>query len=183
MPNPVPIDPPLVAAASEAHRRLTGWGRSDEALAAVRDGLPGFGPGETLAKISVVNALYATNVFALVRVAEHFATVLTRQDLRAAGPELVEVMARVPQGGGEKRPIRRLSLAAKFAHFFVNEDRFPIYDRFAVRMVAHHAGVAVARLEGNFTAFSSAFDVLAGSWARPHSGGGWISTFGFRASI
>lgn len=136
MAKPIPLKLELVEAANVLYERIPGWRRSDDALAAIRDGVPGLGPAATLAKVAAVNALYSTTVHAFVRVAEHFATVLARSDLQAAGPELVDALAAVPRGGNEKRPVRRLSLAAKFAHFFVDEDRFPIYDRYAVRMVA-----------------------------------------------
>lgn len=128
---------------------------------AIKMGVKDFSPAATLAKVAAVNALYYTNVFALVRVAEHFAGVLGRSDLGTAGAELVDAMADVPKGGTEKRKSRRLSLAAKFAHFFIDEDRFPIYDRYAVRMVAKHAGASVASLDGRYLAFTAAFNALA----------------------
>lgn len=161
MPNPAPLSPHLVRAACDLHATLVPWHRSDEALLAIKAGVQGFSPAATLAKIAAVNALFYTNVFALVRVAEHFSGVLARADLGTAGPDLVDALADVPRGGTERRKVRRLSLAAKFAHFFIDEDRFPIYDRHAVRMVARHAGTSVASLDGNFAAFTAAFNALA----------------------
>lgn len=161
MPSPIPLSPHLIRAACDLHTTLIPWHRSDEALLAIKTGVPGFSPAATLAKVAAVNALYYTNVFALVRVAEHFSGVLAQADLGTAGPELVGALAAVPRGGTEKRSVRRLSLAAKFAHFFIDEDRFPIYDRYAVRMVAKHAGTSMTSLDGNYAAFTAAFDALA----------------------
>lgn len=161
MPSPVPLAPHLVRAACDLHATLVPWHRSDEALLAIKTGVQDFSPAATLAKVAAVNALYYTNVFALVRVAEHFTGVLARSDLRTAGADLVDALAAVPRGGTEKRSVRRLSLAAKFAHFFIDEDRFPIYDRYAVRMVAKHAGTLIASLDGNYAAFTAAFNALA----------------------
>lgn len=161
MPSPIPLSPHLVRAACDLHATLVPWHWSDEALLKIKAGVPGFSPPATLAKVASVNALYYTNVFALVRVAEHFSGVLAMADLGTAGPELVDALADVPRGGTEQRKVRRLSLAAKFAHFFIDEDRFPIYDRYAVRMVAKHAGTSVTSLDGNFTAFTAAFNALA----------------------
>lgn len=161
MPKPIPLSPHLVRAACDLHATLMPWHRSDEALLAIRTGVPGFSPAATLAKVVAVNALYYTNVFALVRVAEHFSGVLARADLGTAGPELVDALADVPKGGTEKRKVRRLSLAAKFAHFFIDGDRFPIYDRYAVRMVAKHAGTSMTSLDGRYAAFTAAFNALA----------------------
>lgn len=161
MPEPVPLSPHLVEAARKLHAKLLPWHRSDQALLAIKAGVQGFSPAATLAKVAAINALYYTNVFALVRVAEHFSGVLSLADLGTAGPDLVDALADVPRGGTEKRKVRRLSLAAKFAHFFIDEDRFPIYDRYAVRMVAKHAGMSVTSLNGNYAAFTSAFNALA----------------------
>ena len=93
-----------------------------------------------MVKAVAVNALYSTNVYAIVRVAEHIAGVLARSNLAAAGPELVEEMATVPAGGSEKRPRRRHSFASKFAHFFIDPERFPILDHYANEMVRVHLG-------------------------------------------
>ena len=161
MPRPVPVSQHFIRAACDLHATLVPWRRSDEALLAIKTGVPGFSRAATLAKVAAVNALYYTNVFALVRVAEHFADVLASSVGDKAGPELVEALADVPRGGTERRKVRRLSLAAKFAHFFIDEDRFPIYDRYAVRIVAQHAGVSVASLNGNYTSFTATFNTLA----------------------
>ncbi|HPO93355.1 MAG TPA: hypothetical protein PL072_07770 [Phycisphaerales bacterium] len=115
----------------------------------------------TLLKAAAVNALNNTNVFAIARVAAHFTDVLARSDLQREGAGLVERLAAVPQGGSEKRPVRRTSLAAKFAHFVIDGDRFPIYDQYAVRMVAHHLGIARSPLEISYIEFARRFDELA----------------------
>lgn len=161
IPKPLPLAPHLVQAACRLYATLTAWQRSDDALVAIRDGLPGFSPPVTLAKVAAVNSLYYTNVLAVVRVSEHFASVLSRFDLGTSGPELVHALANVPRGGAEKRNVLRLSLAAKFAHFFIDEERFPIYDKYALRMVARHAGARISRLDGNYTAFAAAFAGVA----------------------
>jgi hypothetical protein len=95
-------------------------------------------------KAVAINALYGTNVLAIARVAEHIVEVLGRTDIAAASPALVEELAAVPQGGGEKRPRRRHSFASKFAHFFIEPVRFPIFDRYAADMVRLHLGQARA---------------------------------------
>jgi hypothetical protein len=54
------------------------WHRSDEAIGAIKTGVEDFSPAATLAKVADVDALYSTNVFALVHVAEHFSVTLAR---------------------------------------------------------------------------------------------------------
>ena len=159
--SPIPIDPARVRAASELSARIPAWHRSEEALVLLGERVTGFSPAETLLKATAVNALYSTNVMAIVRVSEHFATELSKWDLATCGPELVVALAAVPQGGSEPAPKRRISLASKFAHFFIDENRFPIYDQYAVAMVAKHLGIAEMSLSGHYVAFAAAFGKLA----------------------
>ena len=116
------------------------WQRVDRTLHLLREHIPDFGPEATLLKAVAVNALYSTNVYAIVRVAEHIEAVLARSNLAAPGPDLVEAMATVPASGSEKRPRRRHSFASKFAHFFIDPERFPILDHYANEMVRVHIG-------------------------------------------
>jgi hypothetical protein len=161
MSTPVPLDLRYVSAAEALHRRIPAWRDTDLAFESLRVALPGFDAPTTLLKAAAVNALYYTNVFAIARVAAHFTDVLARSDLQREGAGLVERLAAVPQGGSEKRPVRRTSLAAKFAHFFIDGDRFPIYDQYAVRMVAHHLGIARSSLEISYVEFARRFEELA----------------------
>lgn len=151
----------LIEAACTLHDTLQSWHKADEALRAVRAGVTGFSPEAVLAKVALVDALYYTNVAAIVRVADHFHKILKSSDPKSAGPSLVQDLAAAPQGGNETRKVLRLSLAAKFAHFFIDEERFPIYDKYAVRMVAKHAGVPASKLRGNYPDFTAGFNALA----------------------
>ena len=40
----------------------------------------------------------------------------------------------------QKTQWHNYNFASKFAHFFINSERFPIYDSYAVRMIAYHLG-------------------------------------------
>lgn len=106
--------------------------------------MPGFGPEEILLKVVVVNALYGTNVFALVRAATHVHAVLGSADIANAGPELVESLANIPTTP-QARAKRYVSFASKFAHFFIGPERFPIYDSYAERMLVLHLGSTAKR--------------------------------------
>ncbi len=133
-----------IAAAGAIHATLVQWRLTDEALRRLQDALPAFGAEESLLKVVAINALYGTNVFALVRAATHVQKVLAAADLTTAGPELVESLADIPTtSGGRHR--RYVSFASKFAHFFISADRFPIHDSYAERMMLLHAGQSAAR--------------------------------------
>ena len=46
----------------------------------------------------------------------------------------------MPKAPGQKRDRRHLSFASKFAHFFIDRERFPIMDKYAAEMVGLHLG-------------------------------------------
>jgi hypothetical protein len=140
----VPLSLEQIDVANSLHARSERWRHVDQALDQLRDALPGFRPEITLVKAVAINALYGTNVLAISRVAEHVTEVLEHTDVATAEPALVEELAAVPQGGGEQRPRRRHSFASKFAHFFIEPVRFPIFDRYAADMVRLHLGQARA---------------------------------------
>lgn len=141
----VPLSSKEVVAATRLHDRLDQWQRADRALELLNSSCPGFSCESTLLKAVAVNSLYGTNVLAIQRVAEHVCKLLKQLNIATAGPELVERIARVPIGGSEKKQIRRHSFAAKFAHFFIDSERFPIFDGYAEKMVRFHLGRDKAR--------------------------------------
>lgn len=138
MPLYVPLELSQIAAAQRLHRRLEQWQLSDKALAALGARFPGFDAHEVLLKATLVNALYGTNVLAIERMAKHVADVLARTDIPSAGPELVEEIAGPVAGQNSKR--LHLSFAAKFAHFFVDAERYPIMDKYAKQILKLHLG-------------------------------------------
>ncbi len=133
-----------IAAAGALHWTLVQWQVTDNALSRLREAMPGFGPEEALLKVVAINALYGTNVFALVRAARHVHQVLASVELSNAGPALVESLANIPTTSGAK-PRRYVSFASKLAHFFVSPEHFPIYDSYAERMLQFHLGPAAVR--------------------------------------
>ncbi len=166
MPNPTPrsrrepVELPLehVEAANEAFRlHLKGWQLCEGTLALLRQRCPGHAPEDVLGKATVVNALYGTNVFAIIPAARHLSEVLSKADLDRCGIELVDEMAAVKL---LKR--RFVSFASKYAHFFIDGDRFPIYDSFAVKMVSLHLGLEGVVGDGaGYRGFCAGFNRLA----------------------
>jgi hypothetical protein len=126
-----------IAAAGTLHAMLPQWQATDRALSRLHEAMTGFGPEESLLKVVAINALYGTNVFALVRAARHVQRVLGSADLAKAGPALVESLADIPTTLNGK-PRRYVSFASKFAHFFISAERFPIYDSYAERVLLFH---------------------------------------------
>ncbi len=135
----VPLTQKQVDAACRLHQRLDQWRLSDAALARLRKELPGFDTESCLLKSIALNTLYSTRVFAIVRMALHVETVLSRRSTETAGPELVEEISLLSTAGNKKSK-QFVSFAAKFCHFFVDEERFPIYDEAARKVVELHLG-------------------------------------------
>ena len=135
----VPLAQDQVDAACRFHEQLDQWRLSDAALLRLQDSGPGFDAEACLLKCVTINTLYGTQVFAIVRMADHVRSVLARTDMNAAGQDLVEHLGALPAGEGETKR-RFISFASKFCHFFIDEERFPIYDDAAKTVLKLHLG-------------------------------------------
>ena len=113
---------------------------ADQALRLLAERCPDFEPATCLLKVVAVNELYGTNVYATTRMAKHVASILAAADRAAAGPELVERLATLPATEGQKQKRRHYSFASKFTHFFLDDERFPIMDSYALKMLKRHLG-------------------------------------------
>src|SRR6185312_11644177 len=119
-----------IEAANRLHAKLVQWQVTDRALHTLQESLPGFESETTLLKVAAINQLYGTNVYAVVRMAQHVTAVM--QD--ANGIEDADLVEKLATLTGQKH----CSFASKFAHFFIDKKRFPIYDSYAVKMVGCH---------------------------------------------
>ncbi len=165
----MPLGTAQIAAAGALRASLRQWQTTDQALSKLREVLPGFGPTETLLKVVAINGLYGTNVLALTRAARHVQKVLASVDLTRSGPALVESLAEIPTTP-HGRPRRHISFASKFAHFFCDPERFPIYDAYAERMVTLHLGPAATRNPARpYEAFTTNVDTLKRQYRLTHS--------------
>jgi len=129
-----------VEAARKLYNHLPRWAATDRAIHALAECFPDFELEAALLKVAAINQLYGTNVYAVVRMAEHVGCVMTEQAASLSEADLVERLATLPPAkDGEKGRVF-LSFASKFAHFYVDRERFPIYDSYAVKMLTYHLG-------------------------------------------
>jgi len=135
----VPLTSDQIEAAGRLYLQLQQWRLSEAALDALAERFTGFSEEAVLLKVVTVNSLYGTNVLALSRMAAHINGILARTNVSIAGPELVEQIALL-RGQDGKASKRHHSFASKFAHFFLDHQRFPIMDSYAVSMVKLHLG-------------------------------------------
>lgn len=140
----VPLTRQQVDAAGRLHTRLKQWHLSDAALTRLRDAVPGFDAEACLLKTVAVNALYGAQVFAVLPMAIQVEKVLAGIELASAGTDLVGRIAAL-ENEDTKEIRNHVSFAAKFCHFFINEERFPIYDEAARQTIKLHLGVGAYR--------------------------------------
>lgn len=133
----VPLSLAQIDAANTLHEQLLQWQVTDKAFLMLHERFPDLDIESTLLKVAAVNQLYGTNVYAVDRMATHIIEVLQQQD-HLDDVDLVEKIASLYNS---KR--KHISFASKFAHFFIDKERFPIYDRFAIDMVKFHLGQQV----------------------------------------
>jgi hypothetical protein len=149
-----------IEAANKLRDCLEGWKLSDKALIALSEKFPGFESHVCLLKCVAINAIYGTNVLAIVKMRKHVEDVLGKCDLSKVGPELVDEIAKAPEDeDGKSR--RRTSFASKFCHFFVSAERYPIYDDAACNALKLHFGKRVKPHE--YGSFCECIEKLKGS--------------------
>lgn len=132
----VPLAIPQIEAANELHLRLEQWRITDTALQELHVRFPGFDIEATLLKVVAVNQLYGTNVYAVDRMAKHIVEVM-HADMPSDNVKLVEKLAALPALPA-KTQRNHISFASKLAHFFIDKERFPIFDSYAEDMVKFH---------------------------------------------
>ena len=136
-PLAVPLTAAHITAAVTLQSRMPLWVETNRAFQRLHANVPGFDLPASLLKVAAVNQLYSTNVFAVARMAEHVTRIMvTPPDDPLC---LVEAIAALPPVPGQQHDRKHWSFASKFVNFFV-DNRCPIYDSYAVSMVAYHLG-------------------------------------------
>jgi len=128
-----------IEAANRLFNRLDQWRAAMRAAQTLSDKVPGFSEDAVILKIVATRSLFGGGMHSLMTMARHVERVLGSADPAISPPELVERLAELPAPKGQPRR-RHHSFASKFAHYFIDPDRFPIYDPFTSRMVAYHLG-------------------------------------------
>ena len=135
-PRVTPVTQDQIHAARALHHRLPKWAATDRAFERLGHHF-GWDREGCILKAAAINDLYSTRVYAIWRMAEHLMNVMV--DPPDDPAELVEKIASLPEDDGSV-PRKHWSFASKIGHFFIDGDRFPIYDSFCREMIAHHLG-------------------------------------------
>lgn len=130
-----PVLPETFNAVLAIHANIDGFGVEDTALKLL-DGLDWDEP-HILVRVSVLNALYGTNLLAVTDMAKQIIRLVPDRTTVKRDISIVEDIA--PLAKSKKV---HTSFAAKFSHFFLDKseerDAFPIYDSVAVAMLKYH---------------------------------------------
>jgi hypothetical protein len=129
-----------IEAANRLQSFLANEAPTDRALYSLKERFPGFDSDAVLLKVAAINQLYATQVWAIGRMARHVVQVMNGPDALSRDHVLIETLAALPKADEKHSARNHLSFASKFAHFFVDSEAFPIYDTFAVGMTGYHLG-------------------------------------------
>jgi hypothetical protein len=138
----VPLTLKQIQIAGELHGLLEQWRLSDNALRRLHRALPGFDEESCLLKSIAVNQLYGTQVLAIIPMAKNVQRALSQPGATEKGAVLVDQIAALTLNGKKRRCT---GFAAKYCHFFVNEDGFPIYDEMAKQAIRLHLGEQYSR--------------------------------------
>jgi hypothetical protein len=137
---PVPLCRGQIDAACRLHGELAFWRSADNALEALAQKFPGFRHEAVLLKVVTINSLYYTNVYAVPRMAQQVESVMAKVEPGSTGLDVVDLIADLPMTPSQKSPRKFPSFASKFAHFFIDAERFPIFDSYAEMVIRLHLG-------------------------------------------
>jgi hypothetical protein len=134
----VPLTQAQVDAANDLHATVDQWRVEGDTLQRLAKLLPGWSREESRIKCVILNSLYATQVYAIARMADHVSKVFTSESL---GDE-VAIVERIARLGPPliMKPRNYVSFASKLCHIFISEGRFPIYDTVARETLKFHLG-------------------------------------------
>jgi len=136
------------------------WQLAEGALVALAEAMPAFDLQACLVKTVAVNSIFGTQVLATMRMAEWVHKLLGNGRRQEHGIELVETMAALKPNEGDKQRVFT-SFAAKFCHFFVDGERYPIYDDAARQALRLHLGKSYVEDPPHpYTGFCAGFDRL-----------------------
>lgn len=138
-----PIDARCVRAALEVRREhIHGWRSSVQALTRMRGELSELTQSNVLGKAATVDDVYNAQVgSAVLGLADYIFEATSRGELELPGDGPADVVERIAHRG--RHPADRIGyqvFASKYTHFFVDPDRYPVYDKYAARALLYHWG-------------------------------------------
>lgn len=116
-----------------------------------------------LIKAVAVNSLYGTNVLAIYNAAKHIVTELADPNTDYDDDEFISRLATITvMQKGEYKELHLISFASKYAHFYINSEKFPMYDNYARMMIKTHIAEndLIRNAKNPYLAFKENFFIL-----------------------
>lgn len=126
------------------HKDAQVWRDYDSALENLKDNKHDL--DSVIIKAAAIDKLYGTWVFDIHPVSKKLAEYITENGVGNIDYSLVEELAEV-EFEDDKTWIFR-SFTSKYLHFFVNEEKFPIYDSFSGIALSLHCGYGRSHYDG-----------------------------------
>ncbi|MCC5787988.1 MAG: hypothetical protein JJU33_14950 [Phycisphaerales bacterium] len=136
--RPVLLTSEMVEAGDRIYRRLPEQCEGEAALFHLAERCPGFGREEILVKVVSLNALAGPHVLSRAVAVRHLQRVMAKAD--PADPMIVDRLADIPMASGKPSKRKQHGFASKFAHYFIDAERFPVMDAHAAKMLRFHLG-------------------------------------------
>ncbi len=161
----VPLCQSHIDAAERLHKRLEGWTATERAFEELQRVLPDYSRGAVLVKAAAIDRLYSTNVRgqAIHQVVSQIVKVM--KDMKMPPEDPVAVVEEIIEAPDVAK--RYPSFTSKFAHFFIDPERFPIYDSFCRRQTAYHLGRPMRQLESYCSFYQATCDLIERSGLSP----------------
>jgi hypothetical protein len=159
----MPLELAQIEAADELWGRLEELRRSDRALAALQGSLSGFDHESTLLKVLALHPIDTSKTHVGLPLAREICELLKRVDPEHCGLDLVDALAAVADRHG-KSSYDGLGFASRFAHHFVDNERFPVLDAWSERALEALCGGELTGTPGSsrYGRFAQSFARIAG---------------------
>lgn len=158
----MPLERAHIESADRLWNRLDDVRRAERALASLQGVLSSFDRESTLLKVLALHPIDTSKTLVGLPLAREISEFLRGVDAKCAGVELVDALAAVADRHG-KSSYDGLGFASRFAHYFVDSERFPVLDAWSERALAALLGgdLLGAPDDGRYARFAQSFAHVA----------------------
>jgi len=162
----MPLDPAQIEAADRLWNQLDDLRRSDRALASLQGSLSTFDGESTLLKVLALHPIDTSKTHVGFPLSREISEFLRQVDTRRCGLEIVDGLAAVADRYG-KSSYDGLGFASRFAHYFIDSERFPVLDAWSERALQALLGGELLGAPGDsrYARFAQSFAHVAGPLA------------------
>lgn len=160
----MPLEIAQIEAADRLWNRLDDLRRSDRALASLQGALNSFDGESTLLKVLALHPIDTSKTHVGTPLAREISEFLKTVDMQSCGLEFVHALAAVADRHG-KSSYDGLGFGSRFAHHFVDSERFPVLDAWSERALQMLLGGELLGEpeDSRYARFAQSFAHIAGT--------------------